>query len=158
MFDGHGRHGHLVAKAVRDTLPLKLETCQKTLLLRNNHCKQDVTVDVSSVLLETPELVDAWKESLLDAYKLMDRELLIDDHVDCVSSGTTAVTLVKQVYLIQIRILYVYKFIHFLYTFTYMQASMIHSVNDSLLEICLPRRAFYSCTRCSSHMYVHTYV
>ena len=135
VFDGHGRHGHLVAKAVRDTLPLKLENCQKTSLLRNNHCKQDVTVDVSSVLLETPELVDAWKESLLDAYKLMDRELLINDHVDCVSSGTTAITLVKQVYLIQIRILYVYIFMRFPYTFTYMQASMIHSVNDSLFCI-----------------------
>ena len=105
-------------------MPLKLETCQKTLLLRNNHCKQDVTVGVSSILLETPELVDAWKESLLDAYKLMDRELLIDDHVDCVSSGTTAVTLVKQVYLIQIRILYVYIYIHTFSLYIYVYASI----------------------------------
>jgi serine/threonine protein phosphatase PrpC len=97
VFDGHGKDGHLVAKAVRDTLPSKLETCQKTLLSKYENRKQHVAAGAPSVLLEDPDLIITWKESLLNAYKLMDQDLLIDDQVDCVSSGTTAVTLVKQV-------------------------------------------------------------
>lgn len=89
IFDGHGPDGHLVARSVRDTLPLRLASCWQSADPRQGD-------GVSHKASGDPHLVTAWKESFLNAYKLMDRELLLNDNVDCVSSGTTAVTLVKQ--------------------------------------------------------------
>ena len=79
VFDGHGPHGHLVAKNVGAILPDMLASCWNS-----RDCQQD--------LLASPV-----RDSLVQAYKIMDRELLIHDNVDCVFSGTTAVTLVRQV-------------------------------------------------------------
>jgi hypothetical protein len=42
-------------------------------------------------------LLGAWKDSLIQAYKAMDLELLRHADVDSFSSGTTAVILVRQV-------------------------------------------------------------
>lgn len=96
VFDGHGPDGHLVSQSVRDTLPQKLATCQKALLSSDIDGFHQQSDAFPAVATENPELVTAWKESFLKAFKLMDRELLVDDKVDCFSSGTTAVTLVKQ--------------------------------------------------------------
>lgn len=107
VFDGHGPDGHLVARNVRDTLPQKLASSwqsRQQATKRRAFLSDDSETD-SLCLRECDlfgefdgdaSLITAWKESFVTAYKLMDRELLINDHVDCVSSGTTAVTLVKQ--------------------------------------------------------------
>eukprot|EP00250_Pteridium_aquilinum_P012986 c21063_g2_i1 orf=279-1550(-) len=102
VFDGHGPHGHLVAKNVGDILPRKLASCwqsvyeaAKRLPSSSPESHSDGTGEEFS---QDWDSIDAWKDSLVKAYKLMDRELLLNDRVDCVSSGTTAVTLVKQGY------------------------------------------------------------
>uniref|UniRef100_A0A2C9UNX9 protein-serine/threonine phosphatase n=1 Tax=Manihot esculenta TaxID=3983 RepID=A0A2C9UNX9_MANES len=118
VFDGHGPFGHMVAKRVRDHLPLKLSAHWKV-----NITSEDVLKEISlntagsmnsedtafisadeesraSVDLEEtekhPEIFQTLKESFLKAFKVMDRELRVHANIDCFCSGTTAVTLVKQ--------------------------------------------------------------
>ncbi|KAI3459135.1 hypothetical protein Pfo_015798 [Paulownia fortunei] len=118
VFDGHGPYGHMVAKRVRDSLPLKLSShwevniksdeVLREVSLNNTGslCSEDpsfLSADedarASIDLEETgkqPEVFQALKESFLRAFKVMDRELRMYANIDCFCSGTTAVTLVKQ--------------------------------------------------------------
>lgn len=111
VFDGHGPYGHRVAKKVRDSFPLKLGA-QWDLHLKNedgfsnqngaatsyNSEEQirqvgknfDLELDGSNTIL-------ALRESFLKASKIMDKELKLHRDIDCFCSGTTAVTLIKQV-------------------------------------------------------------
>ncbi|CAI0549844.1 unnamed protein product [Linum tenue] len=76
VFDGHGPHGHLVARKVRDTLPGKLMS-----FLDTNQPKQDGS---------------GQREAFMKSYKAMDKELKSHPNLDCFCSGSTAVTIVKQ--------------------------------------------------------------
>ncbi|KAL6346431.1 hypothetical protein AAG906_033227 [Vitis piasezkii] len=117
VFDGHGPYGHMVAKRVRDSLPLKLsahwevninedvlkEISPNTTGSMNSEDTAFISADEESRpsidLEETekqPEIFQALKESFLKAFKVMDRELRMHTNIDCFCSGTTAVTLVKQ--------------------------------------------------------------
>lgn len=119
VFDGHGPYGHMVAKRVRDSLPLKLnvhweqsasgeevlkEISVNTAGSMNSEEAAFASADdesrVSVDAEETekhPEIFQTLKESFLKAFKVMDRELKMHQSIDCFCSGTTAVTLVKQV-------------------------------------------------------------
>ncbi|MCD9560234.1 putative protein phosphatase 2C 33 [Datura stramonium] len=116
VFDGHGPHGHMVAKRVRDSLPSKLSAhwevksedvlkeislnagaslySEDASFLSADH-EPRVSVDVEETE-KHPEVFQTLKESFLKAYKVMDRELRSYTNIDCFCSGTTAVTLVKQ--------------------------------------------------------------
>ncbi|KAJ8528524.1 hypothetical protein K7X08_022216 [Anisodus acutangulus] len=118
VFDGHGPHGHFVAKRVRDCLPLKLraewednikdadyvrETSPNTRSSLYSEDASFISADeesrVSFDVEETekhPEVFQTLKDSFLKAYKFMDRELRSYNNINCFCSGTTAVTLVKQ--------------------------------------------------------------
>lgn len=106
VFDGHGPQGHLVARRVRDTLPLKLmsflhspdETRGNG---RSSNCfklKMDTGDSFASVKDSPPEdpLISVWRDAFLKSFKAMDKELRSHPAVDCFCSGSTAVTLVKQ--------------------------------------------------------------
>lgn len=106
VFDGHGPDGHRVARNVRDVLPQRLAASWRS----QQQAAKDITFssddsenesnqrerDHSGDVMGDPSLIMAWKESFVAAYKVTDRELLINEDVDCVFSGSTAVTLVKQ--------------------------------------------------------------
>lgn len=119
VFDGHGPYGHMVAKRVRDTLPLKL--CAQWALISDS--SKDGISDISSSATgsmnsgdiaftsldeesknsvdheyedKNPDIFQTLKESFLKAFKVMDKELKLHPYVDCYFSGTTAVTLIKQ--------------------------------------------------------------
>ncbi|KAH0992443.1 hypothetical protein GBA52_003926 [Prunus armeniaca] len=99
VFDGHGPFGHVVAKKVRDALPLKL-TSQWVL---TNNAKKGAADDTNEAASyqdhkdnEHCELFMTLKDSFLKAFKVMDKELKLHPRIDCYCSGTTAVTLVKQ--------------------------------------------------------------
>ncbi|PSR98113.1 Protein like [Actinidia chinensis var. chinensis] len=118
VFDGHGPYGHLVAKRVRDSLPLKLSAPPEVNIkgdevLRaislntagsinsegNSFVSADEDSRPSTDVEETEkqsEIFHTLKESFLKAFKVMDRELKMYTNIDCFCSGTTAVTLVKQ--------------------------------------------------------------
>ncbi|KAH9792499.1 putative protein phosphatase 2C 52 [Citrus sinensis] len=107
VFDGHGPHGHLVARRVRDALPIKLlsfllasqsrqngpgKTCfnGNTKKLEAGDSEKDGPAEDKSNSL--------WREAYLKAYKSMDKELKSHPNLDCFCSGSTAVTIVKQVW------------------------------------------------------------
>ncbi|KAL8267720.1 hypothetical protein R6Q59_001518 [Mikania micrantha] len=98
VFDGHGPHGHLVARKVRDTLPVKLfaflNSYEKNRSNNTICCNGDSGLDACDGEEETPELL--WREAFLKSYKSMDKELKSHPNLDCFCSGSTAVTIVKQ--------------------------------------------------------------
>ncbi|KAK7374384.1 hypothetical protein VNO80_07814 [Phaseolus coccineus] len=118
VFDGHGPFGHMVAKRVRDSLPLKLnahwelnvsgEEVLKEISINtagsmnieeaaSASADEDSRVSVDAEETEKhPEIFQTLRESFLKAFKVMDRELKTHQSIDCFCSGTTAVTLIKQ--------------------------------------------------------------
>lgn len=82
VFDGHGPHGHLVARRVRDVLPLKLLEA----LPKGKGNKGDKYGDMA---------VPDWRRAFMKAYRGMDKDLRSHPSVDCFCSGSTAVTLLK---------------------------------------------------------------
>lgn len=123
VFDGHGPYGHMVAKRVRDSLPSKLCSHWEALTRGdegNNNIREagntagslnldetaSITMDeewkeaegedTEGLAGKAPDMLTAWKESFLKAFKVMDKELRFHPTIDCFCSGTTAVTLLKQ--------------------------------------------------------------
>ncbi|KAI3796924.1 hypothetical protein L1987_39611 [Smallanthus sonchifolius] len=108
VFDGHGPFGHMVAKRVRDSLPLKLSAHWEVNLKDTNDVLQEIvgslnaegTSNETSLNFEetdkNPVIFQTLKESFLKAFKVMDKELSMYANADCFCSGTTAVTLIKQ--------------------------------------------------------------
>ncbi|XP_078441419.1 putative protein phosphatase 2C 33 [Wolffia australiana] len=117
VFDGHGPFGHVVARRVRDMLPLKLCAQWEVNVGFNDEKERDcnftkITASENSATVsgddefktqldsdgkeEPPDPLSMMKESFLKAFKFMDKELRVHPGIDCFCSGTTAVTLVKQ--------------------------------------------------------------
>ncbi|XP_052207740.1 probable protein phosphatase 2C 52 isoform X2 [Diospyros lotus] len=104
VFDGHGPHGHLVARKVRDALPLKLLSFLHSCELKQNGsgtscCAGNLKSDGGDMEKDgaTEDKVDSsWREAFLKSYKAMDKELRSHPNLDCFCSGSTAVTILKQ--------------------------------------------------------------
>lgn len=112
VFDGHGPLGHMVAKKVRDSLPLILCTQWKaTLNAETENAPGSTCIDETGSMSmddewhepevegkeKLPEMYLPLKKSMLKAFKLMDKELKLHPRIDCFCSGSTAVALIKQV-------------------------------------------------------------
>ncbi|CAM0906325.1 unnamed protein product [Alopecurus aequalis] len=78
VFDGHGPHGHLVARRARDSLPLRLMSAARA---------------SSKNGLDMPPA--AWRKAFVRAYKAMDKDLRSHPSLDSFCSGSTAVTVLK---------------------------------------------------------------
>lgn len=90
IFDGHGPWGHIIAKKVRNSVPPSLL------------CNWQETVASSSTSLDLEynnpsDQYDIWKQSYLKTYAAVDEELKHHPTIDSFCSGTTALTVVKQV-------------------------------------------------------------
>ncbi|XP_010272535.1 PREDICTED: probable protein phosphatase 2C 66 [Nelumbo nucifera] len=113
VFDGHGPYGHMVAKKVRDSLPLKLCTqwnanssdCQNGIAPESINSDETGSISMDDEWCcsldiddteKLPDLYQPLKQSILKTFRLMDKELKMHPTIDCFCSGTTAVTLVKQ--------------------------------------------------------------
>ncbi|KAI3830918.1 hypothetical protein MKW92_046936 [Papaver armeniacum] len=118
VFDGHGPYGHMVARRVRDSLPLKLSSHWEVNIGGDDGSRQNSISGMEGVIAEEntplcedeesrgsmdiedkdkyPEIYLTLKESFLKAFNVMDKELKMHPTLDCFCSGTTAVTLVKQ--------------------------------------------------------------
>ena len=93
VFDGHGPYGHRVASYVRDNLPSKLSrlhSLQQSRVDENQNETSDNNVDTSDEF-------SSWKSTFLKAFDELDKELSDHATIDCICSGTTAVSVVKQV-------------------------------------------------------------
>lgn len=92
IFDGHGPWGHFVAKRVRESMPSSL-LCnwQKTLV----EASLDPDLDLESD--KKFNRFNIWKHSYLKACAAVDQELEQQRKFDSFNSGTTALTIVRQV-------------------------------------------------------------
>lgn len=83
IFDGHGPWGHMVSKHVRKSLPAQLLT----------NWQRNLSMEADQNLLPSK----IWKHSCLKTYAAIDEELKQHPRIDSFYSGTTALTVVKQV-------------------------------------------------------------
>ncbi|XP_022982395.1 probable protein phosphatase 2C 72 [Cucurbita maxima] len=74
VFDGHGTNGHTVSNMAKNRLP--------PLLL--------------SAMSKAETNFVGWKEAMVTAFKVMDKEIKLQETLDCSFSGTTAVIILKQ--------------------------------------------------------------
>ncbi|CAO2816717.1 unnamed protein product [Amaranthus hypochondriacus] len=81
VFDGHGKKGHLVSKAIRIRLPI--------LVLDQKNKSVSVSDESGSSLNE-------WKQACFNAFEQMDEEIKMVEKVDYSFSGSTAVVVLKQ--------------------------------------------------------------
>uniref|UniRef100_A0ACD5YQY2 Uncharacterized protein n=1 Tax=Avena sativa TaxID=4498 RepID=A0ACD5YQY2_AVESA len=114
VFDGHGPYGHLVAKRVRDLLPVKLGADLEKDKGRETHTSNmknntnEVSLPLNPETTETttsaraeqnaehPEIFTTFRTSFLRAFHIMDKDLKLHKNIDCFFSGTTAVAVLKQ--------------------------------------------------------------
>lgn len=107
VYDEHGGNGHKVSKIVSSRLS-SLILDQKNVLERideiENGYNNTTKKHVNSVKEELPARnFQKWKEAIVSAFKVMDKEVKLQKNLDCFSSGTTAVVIIKQVKNLPIR-------------------------------------------------------
>lgn len=99
VFDGHGRNGHIVSKMVNNCLS-SLILSQKNALSKIDTIEKSDDNTPSHVYTTEDELVpknfQKWKEAIVSAFKVMDKEVNIQENLDCSCSGTTAVVVIRQ--------------------------------------------------------------
>lgn len=93
IFDGHGPWGHFVAKRVRESMPSSLlRNWQETIVEAS--LDPDLDLDSDKKL----NRFNIWKHSYMKACAAVDQELEQQRKFDSFNSGTTALTIVRQVY------------------------------------------------------------
>lgn len=94
IFDGHGNWGHYVAKRVRETMPpCLLHNWQETL------AQASLEPDLDLESEKKHHRFDIWKHSYEKTCADVDRELGDNRKIDSFYSGTTALTVVRQVFI-----------------------------------------------------------
>jgi serine/threonine protein phosphatase PrpC len=106
VFDGHGPLGREVARHVRDTLPSKLSSYLKPktedLSSSSDFDSFDKSGSTSSSdTSDDSQLLSTWKNIFVKAFEDVDQELRQHPGIDCICSGTTAVTVVRQVLILR---------------------------------------------------------
>jgi len=93
IFDGHGPWGHYVAKQVRNSMPLSL-LCNWQKILAQATLEPELDLEGSNKKISR---FDIWKQSYLKTCATVDQELEHHRKIDSYYSGTTALTIVRQV-------------------------------------------------------------
>ncbi|XVF89118.1 hypothetical protein PTKIN_Ptkin19aG0104900 [Pterospermum kingtungense] len=101
VFDGHGKNGHVVSNMVRNRLP-SLLISQKNALEKlktaaddDDKNFQDQVAKTDNGSIPSKDFVN-WQEACISAFKVMDKEIKLQENLDCSTSGTTAVVVVRQ--------------------------------------------------------------
>lgn len=103
VYDGHGRNGHIVSKIVNSRLS-SLILSQKNALAETDAIEKGVdkntpkhfdTVEEGDG--SVPKNFQIWKEAIFSAFRVMDKEVKLQQNLDCSCSGTTAVVVIRQV-------------------------------------------------------------
>lgn len=146
IFDGHGPHGHLVARKVRDVLPIKLLSFLHSYQSRSNgsnttcfkgNLKRSDGGDSEKDCSAEDKLNSIWREAFLKSYKAMDKELRSHPNLDCFCSGSTAVTIVKQVYqkILPILIIILHLFCLFSFASVYRDQAFLWDILGILEQL-----------------------
>ena len=99
MFDGHGPLGHKVSQYIRDNLPSKLSAAIKLAQQKASNYYDANDADTSTFDGENNQNMSlaSWEGCFLKSFKEMDDHLAKDINTDSYCSGSTAVTVIKQV-------------------------------------------------------------
>jgi serine/threonine protein phosphatase PrpC len=99
VFDGHGKNGHTVSKLVNNRLPSLILSQKKALAQINavddNGNFQNERIEGEFII--PSKSFHIWKEACVDAFKVMDKEIKLQENLDCSCSGAAAVVVIKQV-------------------------------------------------------------
>ncbi|CAF1923593.1 hypothetical protein HID58_063911 [Brassica napus] len=95
VFDGHGPHGHLVSRKVRESLPVRILSFLQSKPSKSDSQEADKEEEEEEAS-EEDKLKLLWEEAFLKAFSAMDKELRSHPNVECFCSGSTAVTVIKQ--------------------------------------------------------------
>ncbi|CAF2309588.1 hypothetical protein BRARA_J00192 [Brassica rapa] len=96
VFDGHGPHGHLVSRKVRESLPVRLLSFVQSKQSKSDSQEAAKEKEEEEEASEEDKLKLLWEEAFLKAFSAMDKELRSHPNVECFCSGSTAVTVIKQ--------------------------------------------------------------
>ncbi|XP_022731882.1 probable protein phosphatase 2C 72 [Durio zibethinus] len=94
VFDGHGKNGHVVSNMVRNRLP-SLLLSQKNALAKIKTNFQDQVAKTKGGSVPNKDVLK-WQEACISAFKVMDKEIKLQENLDCSTSGTTAVVVLRQ--------------------------------------------------------------
>ncbi|ESW32984.1 hypothetical protein PHAVU_001G033800 [Phaseolus vulgaris] len=101
VYDGHGGNGHRVSKMVSSRLS-SLILDQKNVLEKIDAIENGYYNTTSKNHVGTMKKDSAannfqkWKEAIVSAFKVMEKEVKLQHNLDCSCSGTTAVVIIKQ--------------------------------------------------------------
>ncbi|KAL5783373.1 hypothetical protein ACOSP7_008402 [Xanthoceras sorbifolium] len=96
VFDGHGKNGHIVSKIVRNRLP-SLLLGQKNTITKIKSTTNDKKFHNRDGEEQVPSNdFYKWQEACVSAFKVMDKEVKLQESLDCSCSGTTAVVVIRQ--------------------------------------------------------------
>ncbi|KAI3956966.1 hypothetical protein MKX01_001000 [Papaver californicum] len=84
VYDGHGMNGQVASRLVRSWLPGLILNQKKVISSLNMNSNEE------------DDCVEEWSKACISAYKVMDKELKLQEKLDCSCSGTTSVTIIKQ--------------------------------------------------------------
>uniref|UniRef100_A0A7N0U940 protein-serine/threonine phosphatase n=1 Tax=Kalanchoe fedtschenkoi TaxID=63787 RepID=A0A7N0U940_KALFE len=90
VFDGHGPWGHFVAKRIRESMPSTLLCNWQESLTQTSPPEPDSDSAIDRCNF------NIWKRSYVKTCAVIDRELKQQRKIDAYSSGTTAVSIVRQ--------------------------------------------------------------
>jgi len=100
IFDGHGPWGHFVAKRVRESMPRSLLCNWQETLAAQPSSLDDHVKDIDHVKTAADnkqQRFNIWKHSFLKTCASIDQELEHCRKFDSFYSGTTALSIVRQV-------------------------------------------------------------
>lgn len=95
IFDGHGTWGHFVSKKVMASMPSSLLCNWQQSTLASMSTTTDLGFDMEKDR-NLPQF-NIWKQSFIQTYDAIDLELKQQSEIDSFRSGSTALTIVKQV-------------------------------------------------------------
>ncbi|XP_062019875.1 probable protein phosphatase 2C 72 [Rosa rugosa] len=99
VFDGHGKNGHIVSEMVKNHLPAllqsQMEALEQVTLVTQSDGEQNLN-DETDTESEPSKNFDEWEEALVNAFKVMDKEIKLQENLDCSCSGSTAVVVIRQ--------------------------------------------------------------
>ncbi|CAJ1972750.1 unnamed protein product [Sphenostylis stenocarpa] len=101
VFDGHGGNGHRVSKIISRGLP-SLILDQKNVLekidaIENGYHNSTPKNHVDTMKEDSAaNKFQKWREAIVSAFKVMEKDVKLHYNLDCSTSGTTAVVIIKQ--------------------------------------------------------------
>jgi len=100
VFDGHGKNGHVVSEMVKNHLPALLQSQMEALehvsVVPESDGELQNRIHETDTESKPSQKFDKWEEALVNAFKVMDKEIKLQESLDCSCSGSTAVVVIRQ--------------------------------------------------------------